>query len=138
MLILNIHIEKRLFYSKNAVFFWNIVILGEVARIVGFGEICFVSESWKWTKAEWSVTCERDWKDLWWQEFYAPFKIMKNSYWENVMHSQFTLHAASNLICTSTGKHLLTTEIVSFSLLQLELIVVQEGWHESQNEFNYK
>lgn len=119
MLILNIHIEKRLFCSQNAVFFWNTVIFFFwVARMADFGGICFVSESWKWTKAEWSVTCERDWKDLRWQEFYAHFKIMKNSYWENVMYLQFTLHAASNLICTSTGKHLLTTEIVSFSLLQ--------------------
>lgn len=42
----------------------------------------------------------------------------ENGYWENVMYLQFTLHAASNLICTSIGKHLLTAEMVSFSLLQ--------------------
>jgi len=31
-------------------------------------------------------------------EFYAHFKLMENTYWENVMYLQLVLHATSNLI----------------------------------------
>lgn len=72
------------------------------------------------------------------QGFLTHFKILRNSYWENAMYSQLTLHDASNLICTSTGKNSLTTHIVSFFGYNLVLITVQAGLHETQNGFNYK
>lgn len=84
-------------------FFGNIVTFGVVRMVGAKGSLFSVKEL--------KMNQSRIPSDMWErprgperQEFQAHFKIMKNGYWENVMYSQLTLHAASNLICTSTGK----------------------------------
>ena len=67
------------------------------------------------------MTHGRDRDDPEGQASHARFRITKNSYLENVTPAQLTLHAASNLICTSTGKNLLTTEIFPLPLLQFRI-----------------
>ena len=101
-------------------FFGNIVTFGVVRMVGAKGSLFSVKEL--------KMNQSRIPSDMWKrprgperQEFQAHFKIMKNGYWENVMYSQLTLHAASNLICTSTGKNLLTMEIFPFPLLQFSI-----------------